>query len=191
MSKVDEILDFWFGGEKKKDYGKNCDIWFNKNLKFDREIKTRFIETYEKAIAGELNHWNNEPKSCLAFIVLLDQFSRNMFRGSSRAFSSDSQALSLAQHALTKKFEQRLPIIQRWFIYLPFEHSEELRHQRQSVELFRGLGNAPANLYMLESAIRHLEIIERFGRFPHRNITLGRVSTPEEVEFLKQPNSSF
>ncbi len=95
-----------------------------------------------------------------------------MFRGSSRAFSSDSQALSLAQHALTKKFEQRLPIIQRWFIYLPFEHSEELRHQRQSVELFRGLGNAPANLYMLESAIRHLEIIERFGRFPHRNITL-------------------
>ena len=191
MSKVNEILGFWFESEKEEKNGQNRAIWFDKDLRFDREVKVRFMETYEAARDGKLNYWDKAPKSCLALIILFDQFSRNMFRGSAQAFSADSQALSLAEYALAKNFEQSLLIVQRWFIYLPFMHSEDLKNQQKAVELFRGLGNSPDNFYMLASAIRHLEIIERFGRFPHRNIILGRVSTPEEVEFLKQPNSSF
>jgi uncharacterized protein (DUF924 family) len=193
MSQVDEILDFWFEKKGEEDYGENRTIWFTKTPEpeFDREIQVRFREDYEKAASGELDQWKETPQSCLALILLLDQFPRNMFRGNPRAFATDSQALSLAQYAITKGFDRELLKIQRWFIYLPFEHSENLDHQRQAVELFRQLGNDPDSAYMTSSAVRHLEIVERFGRFPHRNAILGRATTPEEAEFLKQPNSSF
>ncbi len=193
MSQVDKILDFWFGKKDEEDYGKNRAIWFTKDPdpKFDREIKARFMEDYEKAAVGKLDQWKETPHSCLALILLLDQFPRNMFRGNPRAFATDPQALSLAQYAIAKGFDRELLKIQRWFIYLPFEHSENLEHQQQAVELFRQLGNDPDSVYMTSSAVQHLEVIERFGRFPHRNAIFHRATTPEEAEFLKQPNSSF
>lgn len=193
MSQVNKILDFWFGKKDEENYGKNRVIWFTKDPdpNFDREIQVRFMEDYEKAAAGILNQWKETAQSCLALILLLDQFPRNMFRGNPQAFATDPQALSLAQYAIAKGFDRELLKIQRWFIYLPFEHSENLKHQRQAVEWFQQLGDDPDSVYMFSSAIQHLEVIEHFGRFPHRNAIFRRVTTPEEAEFLKQPNSWF
>jgi uncharacterized protein (DUF924 family) len=114
-----------------------------------------------------------------------------MFRGTAQAFASDPQALAEAQHAVANGFDQELLMVQRWFIYLPFEHSENVAHQRQSVQLFKALGDDPENATTIDYAIRHCAVIERFGRFPHRNKILGRETTPEEAEFLKQRGSSF
>lgn len=193
MSRINQILEFWFGRRQanETEYGKRRAIWFSKNPEFDQKIQTRFRADYEQAAAGKLDHWRESPQGCLALTLLLDQFPRNMFRGDPQTFATDSQALSVAQHAITQGFDQQLLPIQRWFIYLPFEHSENLEHQNQAVALFRQLGDDPDSLNVLDYAIRHRAVIERFGRFPHRNKVLGRPSTPEEVEFLKQPGSSF
>ena len=191
MIKVDRILNFWFGREDETDYGKRRVIWFAKDPEFDRKIQICFQEDYKQAAAGKLDHWKESPKSCLALLLLLDQFPRNMFRGTPQAFTTDSQALCVAEHAIAKGFDQELLMVQRWFIYLPFQHSEDINRQRQSVELFRQLGDDPRNVDAIYYTIRHLEIIERFGRFPHRNEILGRATTSEEAEFLKQPGSSF
>jgi uncharacterized protein (DUF924 family) len=191
MSLVDEILEFWFGQPDEADYGKQRSFWFTKKPEFDQEVRTRFLTYYEQAVAGKLDHWKNSPRSCLALIVLLDQFPRNMFRGTAQAFASDPQALSAAQRAVANGYDQELLIVQRWFVYLPFEHSENLAHQRQSVKLFAALSDDPDNDAVLDYAIRHYWVIDRFGRFPHRNKILGRATTPEEAEFLKQPGSSF
>lgn len=191
MTQFIKILDFWFGREDEADYGKRRAIWFASDAEFDRRIQISFQEDYQQAAAGKLDHWKESPKSCLALILLLDQFPRNVFRGTSQAFATDAQALYIAEHAVRKGYDRQLLICQRWFVYLPFEHSEELERQRQSVELFRQLGHNPDNADVIGYAIRHLEIIERFGRFPHRNEILGRTTTYEEAEFLKQPGSSF
>lgn len=192
MSKVDEVLDFWFGRGDEANHGKPKEFWFTKNPEFDQEVRNRFMGLYEQTAAGELEHWKETPRGCLALILILDQFPRNMFRGDARSFATDPLALAAAKQAIEAGFDQQLPRIQRWFIYLPLEHSEDLTDQRQSVELFRKLaGEDQNNAETLRYAIRHMEIIERFGRFPHRNETLGRISTEEEKEFLKQPNSSF
>ncbi len=191
MSLVDEILEFWFGQPDEADYGKQRSFWFTKKPEFDQEVRTRFLTYYEQAVAGKLDYWKNLPRSCLALILLLDQFPRNMFRGTAQAFASDPQALSAAQHAVAKGYDQELLMVQRWFVYLPFEHSENLAHQRQSVKLFATLSDDPDNDAVLDYAIRHYWVIHRFGRFPHRNEILGRATTPEEAEFLKQPGSSF
>jgi uncharacterized protein (DUF924 family) len=191
MSRVDEILDFWFGRPDEACYGKQRSFWFTKNPEFDQEVRTRFLKDYEQGIAGQLDHWKNSPKSCLALILLLDQFPRNMFRGTAQAFAADPQALSAAQHAVANGFDKELLTVQRWFIYLPFEHSENLDHQRQSVELFMTLSDDPDSAATIDYAIRHRSAIERFGRFPHRNQILGRATTAEEAEFLKRPGSSF
>ncbi len=191
MSRVDQILDFWFGRPDESDYGKQRSFWFNKKPEFDQEVRTRYGSDYEKAIAGQLDHWRDAPRSCLALILLLDQFPRNMFRGTAQAFASDPQALSVAQHAVANGFDQGLLTVQRWFVYLPFEHSENLAHQRQSTELFATLSNDSDSVATIDYAVRHRLVIERFGRFPHRNKILGRATTLEEAEFLKQPGSSF
>ena len=191
MSRVDEILDFWFGKPDVASYGKKMSYWFSKKLEFDQEIRNRFLADYEQAATGKLDDWKESPRSCLALILLLDQFPRNMFRGTAQAFATDSQALSAAQHAVANGFDKELLNIQRLFVYLPFEHSENIEHQRQSVQLFAALGDDPYSATSLDYAIRHLWVIERFGRFPHRNKLLGRETTPEEAEFLKQPGSSF
>lgn len=191
MSRVDDILEFWFGQPDDPEYGKSRKIWFTKDAKFDEAVRSRFLADYEMAAMGLLDRWKETPESNLASIVVLDQFSRNMFRGTPQAFATDPQALAIAQHAVANGFDKHLLPVQRMFVYLPFEHSENLEHQRQCVALFNQLSDDPECASGIEYAERHLQIIERFGRFPHRNRILGRETTPEEEEFLKQPGSSF
>jgi uncharacterized protein (DUF924 family) len=189
--KNQEILEFWFGKPGEAEYGKPRKVWFIKNPNFDQEVRSRFLPIYQQAAAGKLDGWKNSPQSCLALIILLDQFPRHLFRGQPQAFATDSQALSYAKHAVANGFDQEFLPIQRQFIYLPFEHSENLADQHQCIELFSTLKEYPECLSGIDSAHRHFKVIERFGRFPHRNGILGRETTSEEAEFLKQPGSSF
>lgn len=191
MSQAQEILDFWFGKPDRADYGKPRDFWFTKKPEFDEQVRTRFLKDYQKAAEGYLEDWIEFPDTCLALILLLDQFPRNMFRGTPEAFATDWEALSTAHHAVAKGYDRKLLPVQRWFIYLPFEHSENLEDQRRAVKLFQQLSDDPDSASCIDYAIRHMEVIERFGRFPHRNAILGRTSTSEEKEFLKQSGSRF
>lgn len=191
MFQANEILNFWFGNSTDANFGKPRKVWFSNEAEFDNEIKTRFLKDYEKAALGYFDSWKEAPTSCLALILLLDQFPRNIFRGTQLAYFTDWEALSAAQHAVKLGYDRSLLPVQRWFIYLPFEHSENLEHQRCSVELFKHLSDDPDSKTTVEYAIRHMEVIERFGRFPHRNAILGRASTPEEREFLKKAKSIF
>jgi uncharacterized protein (DUF924 family) len=187
----EEVLAFWFGREGEEGYGEFREVWFAKDPGFDREIRTRFEPVYEEAAAGRLESWKEDSRSCLALIVVLDQFPRNMFRGDARMYATDSLALAAARHAIAQAYDRELARFQRVFIYLPFEHSEDLEDQRLSVELFHRLAEETGQEDLLVYAVRHLKIIERFGRFPHRNEILGRRMTPEEAEFLREPDSSF
>ena len=191
MARVEEILDFWFGSPKSLDYGKERSFWFTKNSEFDRELSDRFLLNYEQAARGELDYLQDSPLGCLALVLLLDQFGRNMFRGTPKSFATDAKALSVAQGAVQRGCDRALLPVQRWFIYLPFEHSENLADQERCVELFATLSNHPESANTIEYALRHKAVIERFGRFPHRNKILGRTNTAAEAEFLKQPGSSF
>ena len=191
MNTPGEILDFWFGREGEEGYGEFREAWFTKDPEFDRQVQDRFEGAYEEAAAGRLEHWKDEARSCLALIILLDQFTRNMFRGDPKTYATDDKALEAARHAVEHAYDRELTPYGRLFVYLPFEHSEDLEDQRFSVELFRGLAAEMGSEDLLDYAVRHLEIIERFGRFPHRNEILGRATTPEEAEFLRGPDSSF
>jgi uncharacterized protein (DUF924 family) len=188
MTKVDEILEFWFGEEGEPDYGQFRREWFSAEPEFDREIRDRFLETHEEAREGRLDHWQEHPRSTLALVILLDQFSRNMFRDSPRMYETDAKARSVAEGAVERGFDRQLPPFQRWFLYMPFMHSEDLADQRRAVELFRLVDESGET--NLGYAMGHMETIERFGRFPHRNEILGRHSTPEEVEFLEEQRRS-
>jgi uncharacterized protein (DUF924 family) len=170
------VLDFWFRQDRK--------AWFEKNPAFDEVIRTRFLPLFESAAAGGLQHWKQDARSALALVILLDQFPRSMFRGKPEAFAADSLALDAARAIVAHGWDTSYSEDERTFSYLPFEHSESLEDQEQSMRLFAGNPN-------FEWARRHWEIIRRFGRFPHRNAILGRASTPEEVEFLKTPGSGF
>lgn len=191
MSRPEDILTFWFGKPDTADYGKPRNFWFQKKSVLDDELRHEFLSDYEKATTGYLSSWLKLPKTCLALILLLDQFPRNMFRGTPQAFATDWEALCAAQHAIAQGYDLQMLPVQRWFIYLPFEHSENLEHQRQAVKLFKQIGDDPDSASCIDYAVRHLRVIERFGRFPHRNRILGRASTPEEKLFLKEPGSSF
>jgi uncharacterized protein (DUF924 family) len=171
-----EVLKFWFELDRK--------AWFEKNPALDDEIRQRFLPAYELGAAGKLGAWKQAPASCLALVILLDQFPRNMFRGTARAFAADPIALEAACLILDRGWNEAMTPDERMFAYLPFEHSEVLQDQERSLKLFEGNPN-------FEWARRHWEIIRRFGRFPHRNASLGRASTPEEIEFLQQPGSGF
>jgi uncharacterized protein (DUF924 family) len=184
-----EVLLFWFGGPAEQ--GKRHKKWFEKNAEFDRQIRERFLPLYEKAAGGQLAHWKERPADCLALIVLLDQFPRNMFRGAARAFAADPLALEAARHAVAQGFDRTLAPVERLFVYLPFEHSERLEDQLSACELMEPLGAFPETADTYRYAQAHRDIIQRFGRFPHRNAALGRASTAEEIEFLKQPGSGF
>jgi uncharacterized protein (DUF924 family) len=171
-----EVLEFWFGRDRKD--------WFAKNDAFDAEIRARFLATYEAAAAGRLASWKSAARDCLALVIVLDQFPRNMFRGSARAFAADALARDAARLIVERGWDGDFNEDEKAFAYLPFEHSEDLADQELSMKLFQGNPNA-------EWARKHWEIIRRFGRFPHRNAALGRQSTPAEIEFLKQPGSGF
>jgi len=182
-------LSFWFGTESE--YGKRREQWFQKHAAFDAEIKAHFLAPYEDAARGALESWRDRVGDCLALIVLLDQFPRNMFRGSARAFGSDALAREAARQALRQGYDHGLLPVERMFVYLPFEHSEVVEDQLLSCELMRSLEKFDETKDVYEYAVRHHAIVARFGRFPHRNEALGRQSTPEEIEFLKLPGSGF
>lgn len=178
----EEILHFWFEETSPAQ-------WFQKNDIFDGQITDRFLVTYEMAANGLCDGWSVDPDGCLALCILLDQFPRNMFRNSGRAFATDNKALLIAKHTVSKGFDQILPPIQRRFIYLPYEHSEKLADQKKSVTFFEGMKEEDPVGY--DYALRHYDVIERFGRFPHRNKILGRENTQEEEEYLAQPGTGF
>ncbi len=187
-----DVLDFWFGAPGSAEYGRLRKHWFEKNPAFDEAIRQRFLPTLEAAAAGQLDGWANQPESLLALIVLLDQFPRNLFRNTPRAFATDARALALAQQAVTQGFDAHLMPVARAFIYLPFEHSEDLALQDRAVALFTALaGNGAEFASYLDYAERHRKVIRRFGRFPHRNAILGRASTAAEIEYLSQPGAGF
>ena len=184
-----EVLRFWFGSPPER--GKAHKHWFVKDAALDRDVRERFLPVYEEAAAGKLAHLKATAADCLALIVLLDQFPRNMFRGTARAFATDAAALETARHAMARGFDGALLPVERLFVYLPFEHSENLADQERACELTQPLDLVAPELDAYRYALAHRDIIRRFGRFPHRNALLGRSSTPEELEFLKRPGSSF
>jgi uncharacterized protein (DUF924 family) len=186
-----EVLEFWFGAPGSPEFGRPRAAWFVKSAEFDARTRDRFLATHEAAAAGALDDWSTRPLGALALAVALDQFPRNMFRGTPRAFAADARALAVARGAVARGFDEVLLPVQRWFVYLPYEHAEELAAQRESLRLFERLAVDAAGAGTLTYAMRHYAVIERFGRFPHRNAILGRASTPEELAFLAQPGSSF
>ena len=180
MNEAETILQWWFSPESQA-------RWFASTAEFDQACKDRAGALLDRAAAGELDDWAKTPRGALALIIILDQIPRNIFRGTAQAFSFDEKAREQAKAAVDAGFDQQLATLEKTFMYLPFEHSEDLSDQERSVALFKAMG---ADL-QLDYAIRHHVIVERFGRFPHRNKALGRESTEEEIEFLKQPDSSF
>lgn len=190
MSEPQEVLDFWFGREGDPGYGEFREEWFRKDENFDQEVRDRFGDLHARAASGELDSWKGEPESCLALVIVLDQFSRNMFRGDGRTHATDEKALEIAEYAIERAFDRELPAGWRMFLYMPFMHSEDIEIQRRSVDLFDRLKEQDGP-DVTSYAIGHMEIVDRFGRFPHRNAILNRTSTPEEIEFLQQPGSSF
>jgi YbgC/YbaW family acyl-CoA thioester hydrolase len=194
---IDDVIDYWFGAPGSPERGLHRARWFRKdpNLDpdvFDAEIRARFLATQEAAAAGALDHWLESADGALALVIVFDQFPRNMFRGTARAYSTDEAARAAAARALARGFDRAVPLAARLFFYLPYEHSEARSDQERSVELFRqAFDGSERGPLAIRSAERHREIVARFGRFPHRNAALGRPSTAEEIEFLQEPDSAF
>ena len=173
----DDVLAFWFSDPAR---------WWRKDPTFDAEISDRFLALHDSLDRGEREDWLETARGTLAYVIVLDQLSRNMFRGTARMFASDARARATAQRAIDRGDDRALSKTERTFLYMPFMHREDVADQDRCVALFASA--APDQLRFAE---QHRDIIRRFGRFPHRNALLGRESTPEEQEFLKQPGSSF
>ena len=189
-----DVLDFWFLPPSNEGYGKPRDEWFRKDARFDAAIADRFGAAMALALAGGLREWDCDgAHGTLARILVLDQFTRNAFRGTPASFAGDALALAAALELEAAEADRTLAPMQRWFAYMPFEHAEDARMQEKSVTLFAELASDnPADFAgALDFAHRHRGVIARFGRFPHRNAILGRASTPEELVFLSQPGSGF
>jgi uncharacterized protein (DUF924 family) len=167
-----DVLEFWRAAGPDK--------WFKKDPAFDSEISKRFFSVWQSAAAGKLPQWEGTPEGSLALTLVLDQFPRNMFRGERRTYEADAMARSVAERAIARGFDQRIPHRDRRFLWLPFMHSERLQDQERCVEFAHSYGDDEFTKY----AIDHAEIVRRFGRFPHRNAVLGRSTTPEEQAFL-------
>lgn len=181
--RIDEVIEFWFGVKPEK--------WFVKDPAFDDEIRQKFGSLHAEAASGALDKWRGTPRGDLALLVLLDQFPRNLFRGDAKSFATDAKALVIARSMK----RDDLPFLQQLVSLIPYQHSEDLAMQNEGVAAYEALVKAhPDDQFAavsLDFAKQHHAIIQRFGRFPHRNAMLGRDSTPEEIEFLKQPGSSF
>lgn len=186
------VLDCWFGAPDTPTFGHERKLWFARDKAFDAMLLERFGILIDAARAGSLDSWTETPLGELALVIVLDQFSRNCHRNTPRAFTGDHQALRIAQQMIASGADRLLPTAHhRAFAYLPFEHDETLASQHESLRLFKQLKAEPGGASYYSSAVRHARIIERFGRFPHRNAQLGRQSTAEEMAFLKEPGSSF
>jgi uncharacterized protein (DUF924 family) len=205
VDRAAEILGYWFG-----DWDDDTPVdpksprfarWFGgQNPDLDREIRERFEDDHLRAARGDLRAWEESPRGATALVILLDQFPRNMYRGTPHAFATDPLARAVTERALAAGRDQAVPLLYRQFLYLPLMHAEDLGAHERCVTLFAELASlakerSPGNAGFLASAVdyarRHRDIVARFGRFPHRNAILARTSTPEEAEFLKQPGSSF
>ena len=185
-----DVLEFWFSDQSRA-------LWFEKNAAFDEAIRGRFEDTVRAAADGELEHWERTAPGALALVIVLDQFPRNLYRGSARAFAADARAREVADRAIVRRLDQEIPLAQRHFFFLPFEHSESSGDQERSIALFQAWAEAHDGqardraLEQMRYVHRHAEIVERFGRFPHRNEALGRESTEAEIAFLREPMSAF
>lgn len=182
---AEDILTFWFETTDLSAEFERRQVWFRSTPEFDAEIAERYGEIHERAAGGAFDSFVESRAECLALAICLDQFPRNMFRGTPRAFASDAKAREIARAALERGHDEGLGSSFKVFFYLPFEHSEHLADQERAVALYEGLGEERA----FEAAIGHRDAIRRFGRFPHRNAVLGRENTPEEAEYLKAPPS--
>ena len=195
MTTPDEILEFWFG--PSDDPFERSEAWWTADPAFDDEIRERFEEDVERAVAGKLDEWRETPKGAVAFVILVDQFSRNIYRDTAGMFANDGLALEAALEAIDRGFDEELEPIERQFLYMPLMHAEDPQIHERSLELFDRLREeAPAeqregfdNAY--EFAVKHAEIIDEFGRYPHRNEVLGRESTEEEAAFLEEKGRGF
>jgi uncharacterized protein (DUF924 family) len=193
------ILQFWFGDvdELGRSDVQHSRRWFMKDEAFDREIADRFGQTYADVRGGLREAWLDDPRGRVAYVIVLDQFPRNMFRGTARAFEGDRQALAAAIEGVARHDDAALTVNERSFLYMPYMHSEEIDMQERSVALFKDLlADAPSELRgsllaAVQYAEKHREVVARFGRFPHRNTALGRESTPAERAFIAEPGSAF
>jgi uncharacterized protein (DUF924 family) len=184
------ILDFWFGPPENAVYGTTREVWFREDAAFDAEIRLRFGTVLETALRGGLDDWT-AARAVLARVLVLDQFTRNCYRDSARAFAGDAQALAAATAAVDQGQDRELNPVERWFLYMPFEHSESAAVQTRSLALFTQLRDETGLADPLVWAEKHAVVIRRFGRYPHRNALLGRESTAEEIAFLGTQGSNF
>jgi uncharacterized protein (DUF924 family) len=196
----EDVIRFWLSDLSQPDADPlaKAAAWWKKDDAFDREIRERFEETLERGVRGELGAWESSPRGRLALVLLYDQLSRNMFRGTARSFAQDSLAREHAKKAFDAGDDRALRSVEVSFLLMPFMHGEELALQQRAIDGFTKLRDAAEDEKLRKNfddsvtyGVRHMKIIERFGRFPHRNAILGRPATPEEAEFLKQPGSSF
>lgn len=191
MKEWSEIYDFWFGVPGSAEHGAVRELWFGGGPDIDVEIRTRFGETHARAAAGAFDDWKTDPRSCIALVVLLDQFPRNIFRGEPGAFATDALALETTHGLVSGPFHGDLMTVEKVFAYMPFEHSENIENQNRSVELFGALEPHDKKQEWVDYAIEHRDIIARFGRFPHRNVILGRETTPAEADWLATTDQRF
>lgn len=192
-AQVTEVLDFWFLPPGDPEHGKSRAAWWRKDDAFDAAIRTRFGATVQAALEDRLGEWDAlGPRGTLARIIVLDQFTRNGWRGTPGSFAGDALALQAAIRLVDRDAHLALNPMERWFAYMPFEHAEDLAMQQRAVSLFTDLAaGVPGMDDALDYARRHLDVVARYGRFPHRNAILGRVSTPDEEAYLAQPGSGF
>ena len=181
------LLDFWFDAPGDPGRERARDIWFNSTPEFDEEVRRLFFVDYKQAAAGALAAWEEIPEGALALVLLLDQVPRNIFRGTPRAYATDPAARAAADRAMARGFDRLVPPVWRKFFYMPLHHSEDVADQRRCLGLIEALPQAPDGPDNARFARRYVDTISRFGRFPHRNAILGRVSTPDETAFLAQP----
>lgn len=188
---ADAVLQYWFGPRDGDEWGKLRRIWFGGGTAVDDEIRSRFGALHVRACAGALDDWQRTADGCLALLIVLDQFSRNLHRGTAKAFAADDKAREIARVAVDRGLDKRVLPVQRWFFYLPFEHAENVDDQRRAVALFAALPEDQSREIAVDYAHKHHDIIERFGRFPHRNEMLGRESTAEETTWLAEGGARF
>ncbi len=190
-AQAQHVLAFWFDGPDGGERGRVRSQWFGKDPAFDQEIRDTFGALIERALSGGCEHWALDPDTAPALVIVLDQFTRNVFRDTPKMFAGDAAALAAARRIVAEGWDRRYDSLLGWFCYLPFEHSESLDDQRESLRLFGQLRDDPLAGGAWSWALRHHEVVERFGRYPHRNAILGRPSTPAEEAFLREPGSRF
>ena len=193
VTDYEDVLDYWFAGAEQSPHlaAERGSFWFGSNDEVDAEISDRFGGRVRAAMEGDLDAWRETPRGTVALLLLLDQFTRNVFRGTSEAFAADPLALEVAESLIDSGRDKELPWVYRAFLHLPFEHSESIEDQRRCVELCRAAADEASPEWeelmtgYIQWAVGHMEVVERFGRFPHRNDVLGRTGTSEEIEYLK------